>query len=164
LIDPETELGFDYFFGSQKGTLNVKPSNPIRICLVAAVIAWSLFGISAVVAMAAEVEIPVLNAQLGKCSVNFTVRDPENNPLYNAKIRTDLSHGFLRLRHISLEVSTNSDGKAKIIGLPSSPKKAFEFRIISGKYYIKANSFPSSKCDEDKIDITFGPQDLLKTD
>jgi hypothetical protein len=137
--------------------------NHIKKCLLLAAAAWSLVGISAVTAIAADAEIPVLNADLGKCSVDFTVRNPENNPLYNAKIRLELRHGFLSLRHVSLEVSTNSDGKARITGLPASPKNEFEFRIISGNFYKKINSFPSSKCEEDKIDITFGPQDLLKT-
>jgi hypothetical protein len=141
----------------------VKRSNHIRTCLCATVIIWSLVGISAVAAIAAGVEIPVLNAELGNCSIDFTVRGPGNNPLYNAKIRAELRYGFMSLRHISLEVSTNSDGKAKITGLPSSPKKEFEFRIISGNFYKKTPHFPSSKCEEDKIDITFGPQDLLKT-
>jgi hypothetical protein len=128
-----------------------------------AVGAGSLAGISAITGMAADSEVPVLNADLGKCSVDFSVKDPENKPLYNAKIRIDLRYGFLHMRRLSLEVSTNSDGKAKIAGLPASPNKEFEFRIISGNFYKQATSFPSSKCDEDKIDITFSPQDLLKT-
>jgi hypothetical protein len=140
----------------------VKISNHIRTCLWVAFVACSLAGISAVAAIAGEAEIPVLNAGIGNCSVAFTVRDPENNPLYNAKIRAELHYGFMSLRHVSLEVSTNSDGKAKIIGLPASPKKEFEFRIISGNFYKETTRFPSSKCEEDKIDITFGPQDLLK--
>jgi hypothetical protein len=141
----------------------VKTYNQIRKCLLLAVAVWSLAGISAVAATAAEAEIPVLNADLGRCSVVFTVRDPENKPLYNAKIRMDLRYGLMRLRRLSLEASTNSDGKAKITGLPASPKKEFEFRIISGHFYKQVTSFPSSKCEEDTMDITFGSQDLLKT-
>lgn len=118
-------------------------------------------GLAAASAIAGEADIPVLNADIGRCAIHFTVKDPQNNPLYNAKIRSDIRYGFMSLRRMSLEVRTNADGKAAIIGLPESPRKEFEFEITSGIFYKKASRYPSTECEKDAIRITFGPKDVL---
>ncbi|HVB98685.1 MAG TPA: hypothetical protein VNJ12_05040, partial [Candidatus Dormibacteraeota bacterium] len=65
----------------------------------------------------------------GPCSADFVVKDGQDKPIYNAQLNMTFRYGFLNLHKESLEVSTNSDGKARFIGLPSFPKDPFEFRV-----------------------------------
>jgi hypothetical protein len=121
-----------------------------------------LAGISAVAAIAVEEEIPIVSAEIGKCSVQFTVRDSEKKPLYNAKIRAVIRYGLMNMRKVSIEVGTNSDGKAQVSGLPYSPKKEFAFEITSGNFLKIVTGTQSQKCEDDKIEVNFTPQDLLQ--
>src|SRR5256884_1037844 len=77
-------------------------------------------------------QIPVVDGGLGSCSADFTVKDGSDKPIYNAKIHVLIKYGFLSKRKTELEVGTNSDGKARMTGLPSMPKKPLEFTIKSG--------------------------------
>ena len=95
------------------------------LVLAAAVLLLLLSGIS----VAADTqEIPVVNAGLGPCSVDFTVEDGSHKPLYDAKINVTIRYGFLSKRRTDLEVGTNGDGKGRFERLPSKVKKALEFR------------------------------------
>jgi hypothetical protein len=42
-------------------------------------------------------EVPMVDGHLGRCSANFTVRDNEQKPIYNAKIDVRIHYGFLGL-------------------------------------------------------------------
>jgi hypothetical protein len=140
----------------------VSGRNFVRIRLCAIILASMFAGISGIVSYAADLEIPIVSAEIGKCSMQFTVRDTEKKPLYNAKIRSVIRYGFLNMRKVSVEIGTNSDGKAQISGLPYSPKKAFSFEITSGNYLKIVTSPQSVKCEDDKIEVVFSPQDLLQ--
>src|SRR5437879_13523091 len=62
------------------------------LVLAAAVLLLLLSGIS----VAADTqEIPVVNAGLGPCSVDFTVEDSSYKHLYDAKINVTILYGFL---------------------------------------------------------------------
>jgi hypothetical protein len=77
--------------------------------------------------------VPTVDGGLGPCTADFTVTDLTTKPLYNAKIDVQIKHGFLGLRKTSLEVGTNSEGKARITGLPTKARKsALEFRVRYG--------------------------------
>jgi hypothetical protein len=91
--------------------------------------------------------VPVVDAHLGKCTATFTIRDKNHNPIYDAKIEVDINYGFLGLRKMALEVGTNSDGKARVAGLPERPKKPFQFRISQGSLSKTIPIDPSEKCD-----------------
>jgi hypothetical protein len=67
-------------------------------------------------------EVPVLNAKLGDCSADFTVTDSTQKPVYNATIHVRVRYGVLSIKRTDLEVGTNSDGKARIEGLPAKAK------------------------------------------
>ena len=67
-------------------------------------------------------EVPVLNANLGNCSADFTVRGADGQPVYNATIHVRVRYGFMSLKRSDLEIGTNADGKARIEGLPSKAK------------------------------------------
>jgi hypothetical protein len=67
-------------------------------------------------------EIPALDAHLGACSADFTIKDAEGKPLYLALVHVKVRYGTLNLKRMDLEVGTNSEGKARIKGLPDKAK------------------------------------------
>lgn len=73
--------------------------------------------------------VPTVNGSEGTCSADFVVVDGQDKPIYDAKIDVTFRYGFLNLHKESLEVATNSDGKARFKGLPNFPKNPFEFRV-----------------------------------
>lgn len=79
-----------------------------------------------------EQVVPVVDGRLGGCSADFTVKDKDQAPVYDAKIDLEIRYGFLGLRRLSLQVGTNSDGRARVAGLPDARDKTYRFRISSG--------------------------------
>jgi hypothetical protein len=67
-------------------------------------------------------DVPVLKANLGDCSADFTVRGADNQPVYNATIHVRVRYGFMSVKRSDLEIGTSADGKARIEGLPSKAK------------------------------------------
>lgn len=67
-------------------------------------------------------ELPVLNARLGNCSATFTVRNAEGAPVYLALVHVRVRYGTMGIKRIDLEVGTNSEGRARITGLPSKAR------------------------------------------
>lgn len=100
-----------------------------------------------------EPEVPVVDGGLGSCRADFTVKDESGKPIYNAKVSVTIKYGFLNKRKTELEVGTNSDGKASVIGLPNLPKKPLEFVIKSGTVTKTITDDPSENCKA-KFDVT----------
>lgn len=73
--------------------------------------------------------VPVVNAGLGPCSADFTVKNGDNKPIYDASISVTFRYGFLNLHKESLEAATNSDGKAGFEGFPNFVKNDLAFRL-----------------------------------
>jgi hypothetical protein len=92
-------------------------------------------------------EVPVVDGALGSCKADFTVKDEAGKPVYNAKIHVTIKYGFLNKRKTELEVGTNSDGKARVTGLPDLPKKPLEFQITSGTVSKAVTDDPSATCN-----------------
>ena len=92
-------------------------------------------------------EVPVVDAGLGSCRADFTVKDSSDKPLYNAKISLTIRYGFLNKRKSEVEVGTNSDGKARVMGLPNLPKRPLDFLIKSGDLSATVTDDPSANCD-----------------
>ncbi len=92
-------------------------------------------------------DVPVVDGGIGPCRADFTVKDEAGKPLYDAKIKVTLRWGFFNKRKLDLEVGTNGDGKARIIGLPSSPRKPLEFQITSGTVSKSITDDPSNNCN-----------------
>ena len=109
------------------------------------------------VAFAAVDEIPTVDGHLGGCSVTFTVRDKENKPIYNARISVVFRYGPLGVRKMSLEVGTDSEGKARVAGLPENRKNPLEFEIISGPLSKTVTSDTSTKCKA-TIEVNLGTE------
>ena len=91
-------------------------------------------------------EVPVVDGGIGPCRADFTVKDEAGKPIYNATIKVNLRYGIFNKRKMDLEIGTNSDGKARIIGLPDSPKKPLEFQIKSGTVTKSVEDDPSTNC------------------
>ena len=80
-----------------------------------------------------EQVVPVVDGRLGGCSADFTVRDKDKAPVYDAKIDVEIRYGFLGMRRLSLQVGTNSEGRARVTGLPDARDKSYQFRVASGE-------------------------------
>jgi hypothetical protein len=98
------------------------------------------------VLQAQEQEVPVVRADIGPCSADFTVTDSESKPIYDAKIHVQVRYGFLSKRKTDLEVGTNSDGKARIEGLPEKAKKPWVFQIRHEQLSKSVTQDPTSDC------------------
>jgi hypothetical protein len=92
-------------------------------------------------------EVPVVDAGLGSCRADFIVKDSAGKPVFNAKVSLTIKYGFWSKRKSQLEVGTNSDGKARVTGLPDLPKKPLEFFIKSGTASATVSDDPSSNCN-----------------
>ena len=96
---------------------------------------------------AAPVDVPVIKGDLGPCSADFTVLDSNNKPVYDAKVHVTILYGFMNKRKSDLEIGTNSDGKARIEGLPDRLKKPpLEFRIRGGDLEKSVTQDPATDC------------------
>ena len=67
-------------------------------------------------------EVPVLNARIGSCSADFTVKDASGAPVYLALVHVRVRYGAMGVKRMDLEVGTNSDGRARIVGLPNKAR------------------------------------------
>ncbi len=103
-------------------------------------------------------EIPVIRGELGPCSADFTVTDSEDKPLYNAKIHVTIRYGFLSKRKAELEIGTNSDGKARIEGLPGKVKRPLEIKVSHGQDTKVIVHDPSLECQAN-LSVTLGDQE-----
>jgi hypothetical protein len=72
--------------------------------------------------VAQKPELPVLKAGLGSCAADFTVKDANGSPIYLATIHVRVRYGFMSVKRMDLEVGTNSEGQARIEGLPEKAK------------------------------------------
>jgi hypothetical protein len=96
---------------------------------------------------AAAVDVPVIKGDLGPCSADFTILDTNDKPVYDAKIHVTILYGFMNKRKSELEIGTNSDGKARIEGLPDKLKKPpLEFRIKAGDSRKSVTQDPATDC------------------
>lgn len=97
-------------------------------------------------ASASTTPIPKIDGGVGACTANFTVRDGQNKPLYNAQISVRLRYGFMNMRKTDLQVGTGSNGKAEFTGLPNFPKKPLVFHIKSGTVSKTVTDDPNTNC------------------
>jgi len=101
-------------------------------------------------------DVPTVSGGLGPCTADFTVVDASNKPVYDAKIHTTVKYGFMSKRDTDMEIGTNSDGKARMEGLPEKLKKPpMEFTIRSGDLTKSVTNDPAANCHP-TFDITLG--------
>lgn len=92
-------------------------------------------------------DVPSVSGGLGPCTADFIVVDASNKPVFDAKIHTTVKYGFMSKRDTDLEIGTNSEGKARIEGLPEKLKKPpMEFTIRSGDATKSVTNDPAANC------------------
>lgn len=96
------------------------------------------------VAFAADA--PKISADLGSCSANFHVLDATGKPIYNARIHTLVRSGAFGFHKLDLEIRTDSDGRATIVGLPELPKRPITFDISNGTQTSSVAFEPDKQC------------------
>ena len=97
-------------------------------------------------------ELPVLKAGLGPCAADFTVKDADGKPVYLAMIHVRVRYGFMSVKRSDLEVGTNSEGLARIEGLPTKAKPlAYEITKDMKKSTVEQNV--DSTC-QGKFEVT----------
>lgn len=85
-------------------------------------------------------EIAVLKAGLGACSAEFTVKDSDGKPVYAATIHVRVRYGAMGIKRSDLEVGTNSEGKARIEGLPDKARPlVYDIQKASRKGAVEQN-------------------------
>ena len=98
------------------------------------------------------------DANLGKCSARFKVTDAEGSPLYNASVHLKIERHLLRLASSftfggigwpdrEVQVSTDSNGEARIGGLPESRKEALVFDVSKSRFMTLVVLAPESNCN-----------------
>jgi hypothetical protein len=90
--------------------------------------------------------VPVIDGAIGPCSADFTVTDNAGAPVYNANISVHIAYGFMYLRKLDLEVSTNVDGKARFTGIPDRLKRGLMFHASEGDRSGDAFDDPATTC------------------
>lgn len=94
-----------------------------------------------------SVPVPQVNADLGSCTVDFTVSQAANQPLYNAEISVKIAYGFMGVKKMELNVGTNNEGKARFVGLPDKVHNPPLTFVVKAKGLSKTvNYWPSVKC------------------
>ncbi len=94
-------------------------------------------------------DVPVISADLGQCTADFRVVDVSQKPIYSARIATEIKWGFAGVHRTTLEVFTNSDGKARFTRLPNHSKKPINFDISFGGRQTGVFMDPDQKCVAD---------------
>ena len=90
--------------------------------------------------------VPVVDAEIGPCSADFTITGPDGKPVYAAKIKVHIAYGFASAHKLDLEVGTNTDGKARFSGLPNRVKRGLYFEASEGERTGNAFDDPSNTC------------------
>jgi hypothetical protein len=89
-------------------------------------------------------EVPKVDGGAGACWVDFTVT-AERKPVYNAKIHVLVRYGLVH--KVDLEVGTNSEGKARVAGIPQNVKKPpLVFDIRKDLAVTTVSHDPASNC------------------
>jgi hypothetical protein len=91
--------------------------------------------------------VATVDAGLGPCHADFTVKDGSGKPLYGVKIDIAIKYGFMNKREVDLDNATNSDGQARFNGLPNLPKKPLDFIITSGTVTKTITDDPTGDCN-----------------
>lgn len=93
-----------------------------------------------------ESTVASVDAGIGPCSIEFTVKDAKGAPVYNAKVSVHIAYGFVGMRRINLEVGTNSEGKARFDGLPERIKQPLTFHAAEKEREGEKSYPPFKEC------------------
>ena len=92
-------------------------------------------------------QVTTVDGQAGTCSITLTVTDSKSAPVYDAKVRVHIAHGFMGIKRLDLEAATNIDGKARFKGLPEKVKNGLlTFEATKGEREGSATYDPGKNC------------------
>lgn len=101
-------------------------------------------------------DVPSVSGGMGPCTADFTVVDSSSKPVYDAKVHLKMKYGFMSKRDTDLEVATNSDGKARMEGLPDKLKKPpMEFTVQKADLAGTVTADPAADCHA-TFNVTLG--------
>jgi hypothetical protein len=89
---------------------------------------------------------PVIDGGAGPCSADLTITDANGAPVYAAKIKVHIAYRFGGFHRLDLELSTDSNGKARFTGLPDRVKRGMYFEASEGDRSGEAFDDPSTNC------------------
>jgi len=87
--------------------------------------------------------------------VDFVVTDASGKGIFDAKIRIQIKYRFGGFHKLDLEVGTNSEGKARMEGLPDKTKKPAAFTIRHGELSKTVPYDPTANCHA-RQEVTLG--------
>jgi hypothetical protein len=90
--------------------------------------------------------VPVIDGGTGTCSADFTITDAAGAPVYAAKIKVHIAYRFGGFHKLDLELSTDSNGKARFTGLPDRAKHGLFFEAAEGDRTGEAFDDPANTC------------------
>jgi hypothetical protein len=90
--------------------------------------------------------VPVVDGEAGPCSVEFIALDSNGKSVYGARITVHIEFGFLGLKELDLQVTTNADGIARFEGLPDETESVLFFEAFTESLKGVAVFNPSYKC------------------
>jgi hypothetical protein len=92
-------------------------------------------------------DIPVMDGEIGPCSVEFTVLDAGGKPVSAALINVKIAYGFGGIRKLEMGVYTNADGKGKFVGIPAKVHKPpLQFRASKDQLSGIGSVDPATDC------------------
>jgi hypothetical protein len=101
-------------------------------------------------------DVPSINGNMGPCTAEFNVVDASSKPVFDAKIHVKFKYGFMSKKDTDLEIGTNSEGRARMEGLPDKLKKPpMEFSIRSGESTKTVTNDPAGDCHP-TFNVTLG--------
>jgi hypothetical protein len=104
-------------------------------------------------------QVPVMDGEVGPCSVSFTVTDEKGAPVYDARVRVKIRYGFAGVKRLDLEAATNVDGKTLIKGLPQKVKDGIlYFHGVKGSREGSATYDPGKNCGGINSSIVLQPE------
>jgi hypothetical protein len=90
--------------------------------------------------------VPALDGGIGPCSADLTVTDSSGKPIYLANVTVHIAYGFMNVRKLDLQLSTNIDGRARFTGLPDHIKHGIYFHASEGDRTGEAFDDPANTC------------------
>jgi len=91
-------------------------------------------------------KVPVISGDLGDCTADFRVTDVKDQPISNAKISLEIKYGFGGFHRSTLEIYTNTDGKARFEGLPLRSRGPLAFTASYQERTTTVMVEPRDKC------------------
>ncbi len=72
-------------------------------------------------------KVPEISGNLGGCSVEVRVIDSAGKPVYAAQVSVHMRYGFGGFHRLDLQIGTNSEGRARFVGLTERARMPLSF-------------------------------------